>query len=83
MEVVMEVRENKKEKEEVIPLVKPIEEKNKKEAKLVIKLPCPLRATIRNLKRQTLRNSSQCSKRLITICLSLKHSSKCPCTKYS
>ncbi|XP_050889030.1 uncharacterized protein LOC127094211 [Lathyrus oleraceus] len=44
MEVILEVRENKKEKE-VIPLVKPIEEKKKKEAKPVIKLPYPQRVT--------------------------------------
>ncbi|XP_050890487.1 uncharacterized protein LOC127095905 [Lathyrus oleraceus] len=43
IEVDLEVRENKKEPEEVIPPVNPTENKNKNEAKSVIKLPYPQR----------------------------------------
>ncbi|XP_050876048.1 uncharacterized protein LOC127079712 [Lathyrus oleraceus] len=52
-EVVLEVRENEKEEEEeVIPPVKPVEEKNKKEAKLVIKLRYPQRVTKKDPKEK-------------------------------
>ncbi|XP_050918822.1 uncharacterized protein LOC127136284 [Lathyrus oleraceus] len=52
IEVVLEVRENKKEEEEVIPPVKPIEDKNKKEAKHVIKLTYPQRVTKKDPKEK-------------------------------
>src|SRR4051812_8466255 len=41
----LEIRENPKEPEVVVPPVKPIEEKNKKDAEPVIKLPFPSRVT--------------------------------------
>src|SRR3954469_18734854 len=45
IEVDLEIRENPKEPEVVVPPVKPIEEKNKKDAEPVIKLPFPSRVT--------------------------------------
>ncbi|XP_050875681.1 uncharacterized protein LOC127079327 [Lathyrus oleraceus] len=52
IEVDLEVRDNKKEPEEVMPLVKPTEEKNKKDAKPVIKLPYPQRVTKKDSKEK-------------------------------
>lgn len=46
------MRENKKEPEEVIPPVKPTEEKNKNEAKSVIKLPYPQRVKNKDAKEE-------------------------------
>ncbi|XP_050878457.1 uncharacterized protein LOC127082260 [Lathyrus oleraceus] len=54
IEVVLEVRENKKEEERVIPPVNPIEDKNKKEDKLVIKLHYPERVTKKDPKEKDL-----------------------------
>src|SRR3954469_13457288 len=45
IEVDLEIRENPKEPEVVVPPVKPIEEKNKKNVEPVIKLPFPSRVT--------------------------------------
>src|SRR3954466_1374872 len=48
IEVDLEIRENVKEPEIVIPPVKQLEEKNKKDAKPAIKLPFPSRVTKKN-----------------------------------
>src|SRR3954466_14522933 len=48
IEVDLEIRENVKELEIVIPPVKKLEEKNKKDAKPAIKLPLPSRVTKKN-----------------------------------
>src|SRR3954463_8790136 len=52
IEVDLEIRDNVKEPEIVMPLVKPLEEKNKKEAKPEIKLPFSSRATKKDSKEK-------------------------------
>src|SRR3954470_20292679 len=52
IEVDLEIRENPKEPEVVIPPLKPVEEKNKKDAEPVIKLPFPSRVTKKNSKEK-------------------------------
>src|SRR4051812_38266555 len=64
IEVDLEIRENPKNPEVVIPPVKPVEEKNKKKAEPVIKLPFPSRVTKKNSKEKDFEKFTKLFKRL-------------------
>src|SRR3954467_9886016 len=64
IEVDLEIRENPREPEVVIPPVKPAEEKIKKGAEPVIKLPFPSRVTKKNSKEKDFKKFTKLFKRL-------------------
>src|SRR3954463_12674315 len=64
IEVDLEIRENPKEPEVVIPPVKPVEEKNKKKAEPAIKLPFPSRVTKKDSKDKDFEKFTELFKKL-------------------